>query len=71
MDFTHPDPGKELDWLATDVNGRIGLFSTGGDGPMPEAVVEHLLQVKAALDRLVVLPGPRQPTLARTPEGVA
>jgi len=26
----HPRPGEELDWLAVDKLGRVGLFSTGG-----------------------------------------
>ncbi len=54
--FSHPTPGLELDWLAVDLNHHVGLFSTGGQGPVPEIVVAHLTQVEAAIQRLRDLP---------------
>lgn len=54
--FSHPQPGVELDWLAVDLNGHVGLFSTGGQGPVPRLVVVHLAQVEAAVRRLTELP---------------
>ena len=54
--FKHPRPGVELDWLAVDIHGHIGLFSTGGLGPVPKAVVERLGEVDDALARLALLP---------------
>jgi hypothetical protein len=54
--FTHPRPGLELDWLGVDRRGHIGLFSSGGYGPIPKAVADHLTEVEAALDRLNLLP---------------
>jgi len=50
--FRHPRKGDELDWLAVDVHGHVGVFSTGGDGPVPQAVVDHLDEVDAAVSRL-------------------
>jgi len=52
----HPRPGEELDWLAVDKLGRVGLFSTGGQGPVPRALVELLDTVDAAIKRLSLLP---------------
>ena len=54
--FAHPNPGFELDWLAVDDGGRVALFSTGGQGAVPRVVVENLLIVQAAIERLHVLP---------------
>jgi len=51
-----PRPGFELDWLAVDVGGHVGLFSTGGQGPVPSAVADHLDIVQAAIERLMALP---------------
>ena len=48
--------GFELDWLAVDAAGHIGLFSSGGYGPVPVAVVNHLGDVEEALKRLAVMP---------------
>lgn len=54
--FSHPQTGFELDWLAVDSSGHVGLFSTGGRGPVPAAVVQHLSEVQAAVLRLNGLP---------------
>lgn len=54
--FVHPDPGFELDWLAVDQRGRVGLFSTGGQGAVPVAVANNLAMVEAAILRLASLP---------------
>ncbi len=48
--------GFELDWLPVDAAGHIGLFSSGGYGPVPLAVVNHLGDVEEALGRLAVMP---------------
>jgi hypothetical protein len=53
---THPNPGIELDWLAIDADDRVALFSTGGAGPMPLAVVDRLEEVGTAIERLASLP---------------
>ena len=65
--FTHPRQGLELDWLGVDFRGHVGLFSSGGYGPIPKAVADHLTEVDAAVERLDMLPvlGP----CARSPEG--
>jgi hypothetical protein len=54
--FSHPDLGIELDWLAVDVDEHVGLFSTGGQGPVPLVVVEHLDAVMRAIAGLSHLP---------------
>jgi hypothetical protein len=54
--FTHPRQGYELDWLGVDRRGHVGLFSSGGYGPIPKAVADNLTEVEAALDRLNILP---------------
>jgi hypothetical protein len=54
--FSHPDLGTELDWLAIDIDNHVGLFSTGGYGPVPTAVVDHLAVVEQAIASLTVLP---------------
>jgi hypothetical protein len=53
--FDHPDEGIELDWLALDVDEHVGLFSTGGYGPVPRVVVERLEDVERAIGRLSLL----------------
>jgi hypothetical protein len=52
----HPTPGFELDWLAIDQAGHVGLFSTGGFGPVPKAVADHLADVEMAIDLVPTLP---------------
>ncbi len=37
MDFY----GYEFDWYAVDQEGQIGVFSTAGFGPIPQAVQLH------------------------------
>ncbi|MCP5244423.1 MAG: hypothetical protein H6937_00020, partial [Burkholderiales bacterium] len=32
--------GREFDWFAIDSEGNIGLFSTAGEGTIPDSVVE-------------------------------
>ncbi len=54
--FSHPDPGSELDWLAVDVDEHVGLFSAGGQGPVPVVVVEQLDAVRRAIASLSHLP---------------
>ena len=48
--------GVELDWLAVDEAGHVGLFSSGGRGPVPIAVLDHMHDVEEALQRLIALP---------------
>ncbi len=52
----HPNPGFELDWLASDRTGHVALFSTGGNGPIPRVVADHLADVQTAIGRLSTLP---------------
>ena len=33
--------GREFDWFAIDSDGNIGLFSTAGEGRIPETVFEN------------------------------
>src|ERR1035437_7073226 len=51
-----PRPGLESDWLATDLDGRVGLLSTAGHGPMPITAADHLAELDEALSRLQSLP---------------
>jgi hypothetical protein len=48
--------GYELDWLAVDRIGNVGLFSSGGWGPVPAVVAEHFGDVSAAIDSIRGLP---------------
>lgn len=41
QDFNNRFPGLEFDWFALDAEGRIGLFSTAGFGPVPTNVQLH------------------------------
>src|SRR5205823_1220942 len=50
--FSHPRSGSELDWLATDLDDNVGLFSTGGYGPVPRVVADRLDRIEAAVGRL-------------------
>lgn len=52
----HPNPGFELDWLATDQAGHVALFSTGGNGPVPKVVADHLADVQMAIKQVSSLP---------------
>lgn len=36
--------GREFDWFAIDGEGNIGLFSTAGEGRIPETVIENYVQ---------------------------
>lgn len=54
--LVHPQPGSELDWLAVDIQGHIGLFSTGGQGLVPRSVIDESTAVEAAIARLNGLP---------------
>jgi hypothetical protein len=65
--FIHPMPGFELDWLGIDIHGHVGLFSSGGEGPIPRAVFEHLAEVETAIEHLNVLPV--LGTCAQSPRG--
>jgi hypothetical protein len=46
--------GTEFDWVAADSMGRIGLFSTSGYGPIPNAVLDqrdqHIAMVETIED---------------------
>jgi hypothetical protein len=50
--FEHPRPGEQLDWLAVDLGGRLGVFSTRGYGPVPLSVASHLDLARGAVSRL-------------------
>ncbi len=52
----HPTPGLELDWLAVDHQGHVGLFLSGGYGPVPREVIDHLHEVEVAVGRVGMLP---------------
>ena len=52
----HPNPGFELDWLATDQVGHVALFSTGGYGPVPKVVTDHLADLQTAINQVSSLP---------------
>ncbi|SFQ78958.1 hypothetical protein [Hymenobacter arizonensis] len=39
--FSERFPGFEFDWFAQDAEGNMGLFSTGGFGPVPLVVQRH------------------------------
>jgi hypothetical protein len=45
-----------LDWLASDQAGHVALFSTGGNGPVPQVVADHLADVQTAIKQLSTLP---------------
>ena len=36
----HDYLGVEFDWIATDLDGHIGYFSSAGFGPLPEQILE-------------------------------
>jgi hypothetical protein len=46
--------GLEFDWLASDADGHVALFSTAGGGYVPEKVLQdtdaHLAAIEAILD---------------------
>ncbi|HET9505466.1 MAG TPA: hypothetical protein VFO93_18125 [Hymenobacter sp.] len=44
MELANNFCGIEFDWFAIDVTGAIGLFSTGGWGPIPKEVLWHAEQ---------------------------
>src|SRR5438094_7486331 len=50
--FDHPRPGEEVDWLAVDRNGRVGLFSSAGYGPVPVSVAAQLDRVERAVGKV-------------------
>ena len=37
--WDHPYRQLEFDWLATDLDGHLGLLSTAGEGPVPQVVL--------------------------------
>lgn len=45
----------EFDWLATDLDGFVGYFSTAGAGPVPTASVQDGELLEDALDRIRAL----------------
>ena len=49
--------GTEFDWMAVDGDGRLGLFSTAGLGPVPEAALEHQSEHAAIVNLVAKLGG--------------
>jgi hypothetical protein len=56
VQFSHPNPGFEFDWLAVDSAGLMAIFSSGGHGPVPKRVVDGLAAVETAIEHLRLLP---------------
>lgn len=48
--------GYEYDWLATDVNGFVALFSTAGGGYAPEEFLRDTDAHDMALDAILAIP---------------
>lgn len=48
--------GLEYDWIACDVNGFVGLFSTAGGGYTPAAFLDDTAAHDAAIDAILALP---------------
>ena len=48
--------GFEFDWLATDVDGHVALFSTAGGGFAPEAFLLDTDAHNAAIKALLASP---------------
>lgn len=54
--FEHDFHRAEFDWLACDRAGRIGVFSTAGQGPLPDVVVARASDLETLTDDLFALP---------------
>jgi hypothetical protein len=48
--------GEDYEWLAIDSLGQIARFTTGGEGPIPEAVLAHPEVVHSARKALYQIP---------------
>ena len=48
--------GREFDWFAVDVEGKLAHFSTAGDGPVPLSVLEHFVDADSISEVLLSLP---------------
>lgn len=44
--------GREFDWFAVDKHGRLAMFSTAGEGPMPAAVLRSIVQHDAVSEAI-------------------
>lgn len=44
--------GREFDWFAFDSEGNVALFSTGGEGPIPECVMHASEEHDSVADAL-------------------
>ncbi|MCR9247772.1 MAG: hypothetical protein NXI31_22320 [bacterium] len=55
---SHPDypHGMDVEWLGIDGAGRIAIFTTAGDGPIPTAVLDAWSRHRALCDRLLAMP---------------
>ena len=64
----HEFSGLEFDWLACDEDGFVGMFSSAGFGPVPEAAIANADSLAEALDRIKALPvtGDTTPVSGRT-----
>ena len=52
--------GHEIDWLATDRDGFVAMFSSAGYGPFPEMVAALRKDMRTMEDRVLALA--RMPT---------
>jgi hypothetical protein len=46
----------EFDWVASDADGLVGYFSTGGAGPIPKKTLDDADALSDILEQLLVLP---------------
>jgi len=56
--------GYEYDWLATDINGLVALFSTAGGGYAPEQFLRDTDAHDAAIDAILAIPATTQARFA-------
>lgn len=56
--------GFEFDWLASDADGNVALFSTGGSGYAPEELVRDTDAHDAAIDAILAVPAMTSARLA-------
>lgn len=52
----HAFSNLEFDWLASDADGFVALFSSAGFGPVPEELPPQVDAIDQALDRMKALP---------------
>jgi len=48
--------GFEHDWLASDTEGRVALFSTAGGGYAPDAFIASIATFDEAIDAILLMP---------------